>query len=138
MVALLHSFFSNLPQEWLEGTNVIIKQLRPVTSVAMLRIAFRIMGPVLPKLANAHALFNKVQKIKNVTLLRKLLCLYMFISVYYTSLYACVFYDQYFSAENKAMIELKKLYKIQKMRRHLTDNYEIRGFMINNFTSPVS
>ncbi|XP_019412778.1 PREDICTED: mediator of RNA polymerase II transcription subunit 23-like [Lupinus angustifolius] len=59
VVALLHSFFSNLPQEWLEGTHVIIKQLRPVTSVAMLRIAFRIMGPVLPKLANAHALFNK-------------------------------------------------------------------------------
>ncbi|KAL2347739.1 hypothetical protein Fmac_001739 [Flemingia macrophylla] len=59
VVALLHSFFSNLPQEWLEGTNAIIKQLRPVTSVAMLRIAFRIMGPLLPKLANAHALFNK-------------------------------------------------------------------------------
>ncbi|MCI33373.1 mediator of RNA polymerase II transcription subunit 23-like, partial [Trifolium medium] len=50
---------SNLPQEWLEGANVIIKQLRPVTSVAMLRIAFRIMGPVLPKLANAHTLFSK-------------------------------------------------------------------------------
>lgn len=63
VVALLHSFFSNLPQEWLEGTNVIIKQLRPVTSVAMLRIAFRIMSPLLPKLANAHALFNKTLSI---------------------------------------------------------------------------
>lgn len=59
VVALLHSFFSNLPQEWLEGAHVIIKQLRPVTSVAMLRIAFRIMGPLLPKLANARALFSK-------------------------------------------------------------------------------
>ncbi|CAN6727864.1 unnamed protein product [Malus baccata var. baccata] len=59
IVALLHSFFSNLPQEWLEGTHLIIKHLRPVTSVAMLRIAFRIMGPLLPKLANAHALFSK-------------------------------------------------------------------------------
>lgn len=59
VVALLHSFFSNLPQEWLEGTNVIVNQLRPVASVAMLRIVFRIMGPLLPKLANAHALFNK-------------------------------------------------------------------------------
>ncbi|KAB2624176.1 mediator of RNA polymerase II transcription subunit 23 [Pyrus ussuriensis x Pyrus communis] len=59
IVALLHSFFSNLPQEWLEGTHRIIKHLRPVTSVAMLRIAFRIMGPLLPKLANAHALFSK-------------------------------------------------------------------------------
>ncbi|KAF5450349.1 hypothetical protein F2P56_030709 [Juglans regia] len=58
-VALLHSFFTNLPQEWLEGTHVIIKHLRPVTSVAMLRIAFRIMGPLLPRLANAHSLFNK-------------------------------------------------------------------------------
>ncbi|KAF5953494.1 hypothetical protein HYC85_006350 [Camellia sinensis] len=59
IVALLHSFFSNLPQEWLEGTHLIIKHLRPVTSVAVLRIVFRIMGPLLPRLANAHALFNK-------------------------------------------------------------------------------
>ncbi|XP_057961845.1 mediator of RNA polymerase II transcription subunit 23 isoform X2 [Malania oleifera] len=59
IIALLHSFFSNLPQEWLEGAHVIIKHLRPVTSVAMLRIAFRIMGPLLPRLANAHTLFNK-------------------------------------------------------------------------------
>ncbi|KAK1374680.1 Mediator complex, subunit Med23 [Heracleum sosnowskyi] len=59
IVSLLHSFFSNLPQEWLEGTNLIIKHLRPVTSVAVLRIAFRIMGPLLPRVANAHSLFNK-------------------------------------------------------------------------------
>lgn len=59
IVALLHSFFSNLPQEWLEGTHVIIKHLRPITSVAMLRIAFRIMGPLLLRLAGAHSLFNK-------------------------------------------------------------------------------
>ncbi|KAJ9135737.1 hypothetical protein P3X46_032888 [Hevea brasiliensis] len=59
IVALLHAFFSNLPQEWLEQTHLIIKHLRPITSVAMLRIAFRIMGPLLPRLANAHALFNK-------------------------------------------------------------------------------
>eukprot|EP00257_Ricinus_communis_P023718 XP_015583776.1 mediator of RNA polymerase II transcription subunit 23 isoform X1 [Ricinus communis] len=59
IVALLHSFFSNLPQEWLEGTHAIVKHLRPITSVAMLRIAFRIMGPLLPRLANAHSLFNK-------------------------------------------------------------------------------
>lgn len=62
IVALLHSFFSNLPQEWLEGTHVIIKHLRPITSVAMLRIVFRIMGPLLPRLVNAHTLFNKVWK----------------------------------------------------------------------------
>ncbi|WZZ16829.1 hypothetical protein YC2023_109918 [Brassica napus] len=59
VVALLHAFFSNLPQEWLDGTHLIIKNIRPVTSVAMLRVAFRIMGPLLPRLANAHALFNK-------------------------------------------------------------------------------
>ncbi|KAL6969987.1 Mediator of RNA polymerase II transcription subunit 23 [Sarracenia purpurea var. burkii] len=59
IVALLHSFFSNLPLEWLEGTHLILKHLRPVTSVAVLRIAFRIIGPLLPRLANAHALFNK-------------------------------------------------------------------------------
>ncbi|XP_024030700.1 mediator of RNA polymerase II transcription subunit 23 isoform X2 [Morus notabilis] len=59
IVALLHSFFSNLPQEWLEGTHLIVKHLRPVQSVAMLRIVFRIMGPLLPRLANAHSLFSK-------------------------------------------------------------------------------
>ncbi|XP_062110170.1 mediator of RNA polymerase II transcription subunit 23 [Humulus lupulus] len=59
IVALLHSVFSNLPQEWLEGTHIIIKHLKPVTSVAMLRIVFRIMGPLLPRLANAHTLFSK-------------------------------------------------------------------------------
>ncbi|KAK6119989.1 hypothetical protein DH2020_046277 [Rehmannia glutinosa] len=48
VVALLHSFFSNLPLEWLEGSHLIIKHLKPVTSIAGLRIAFRIMGPLLP------------------------------------------------------------------------------------------
>ncbi|XP_038985273.1 mediator of RNA polymerase II transcription subunit 23 [Phoenix dactylifera] len=59
IVALLHSFFSNLPHEWLESTHTVIKHLRPVTSVAMLRIAFRIMGPLLPRLAFARPLFMK-------------------------------------------------------------------------------
>jgi mediator of RNA polymerase II transcription subunit 23 len=59
VVALLHSFFSNLPQEWLEGTHIIISHLRPITSVAMLRIVFRIMSPLLPRLANAHSPFKK-------------------------------------------------------------------------------
>ncbi|XP_015076092.1 mediator of RNA polymerase II transcription subunit 23 [Solanum pennellii] len=59
IVALLHAFFCNLPQEWLEGTHLIIKHLRPVTSVAVLRISFRIMGPLLPRLVNAHTLFSK-------------------------------------------------------------------------------
>ncbi|KAF9587040.1 hypothetical protein IFM89_039726 [Coptis chinensis] len=59
IVALLHSFFSNLPQEWLEGTHALIKHLRPVTSVAMLRIIFRIVGPLLPRLAFARQLFVK-------------------------------------------------------------------------------
>ncbi|KAK4409723.1 Mediator of RNA polymerase II transcription subunit [Sesamum angolense] len=60
VVALLHAFFSNLPLEWLEGTHLIIKHLKPVTSIAGLRIAFRIMGPLLPRLANAHTLFSKI------------------------------------------------------------------------------
>lgn len=49
---------------------MIIKNLRPVTSVAMLRIAFRIMGPLLPRLANAHSLFNKVKFLAFPILLR--------------------------------------------------------------------
>lgn len=59
VVALLHSFFSNLPQEWLDSTHTVIKHLRPVNSVAMLRIAFRILGPLLPRLAFARPLFMK-------------------------------------------------------------------------------
>lgn len=59
IVALLHSFFSNLPQEWLESSHTVIKHLRPVNSVAMLRIAFRILGPLLPRLAFARPLFMK-------------------------------------------------------------------------------
>ncbi|KVH97672.1 mediator of RNA polymerase II transcription subunit 23-like isoform X1 [Cynara cardunculus var. scolymus] len=59
MVALLHAFFSNLPQEWLDKTHLLINNLRPVSSIAVLRIAFRIIGPLLPRLANAHSLFTK-------------------------------------------------------------------------------
>ncbi|XP_010271303.1 PREDICTED: mediator of RNA polymerase II transcription subunit 23 [Nelumbo nucifera] len=59
IVALLHAFFSNLPLEWLEGTHAIIKNLRPLTSVAMLRIVFRIMGPLLPRLSCAKQPFVK-------------------------------------------------------------------------------
>ncbi|KAK1413712.1 hypothetical protein QVD17_35490 [Tagetes erecta] len=59
VVALIHAFFSNLPQEWLANTHLLINQLRPVSSVSTLRIAFRIIGPLLPRLANAHSLFIK-------------------------------------------------------------------------------
>ncbi|KAJ9548970.1 hypothetical protein OSB04_021513 [Centaurea solstitialis] len=59
VVALLHSFFSNLPQEWLDKTHLLVSHLRPIKSVAVLRIAFRIIGPLLPRLANAHNLFTK-------------------------------------------------------------------------------
>lgn len=59
IVALLHAFFSNLPHEWLESTHTVIKHLRPITSVALMRIAFRIMGPLLPRLAFARPLFIK-------------------------------------------------------------------------------
>ncbi|XP_017226267.2 mediator of RNA polymerase II transcription subunit 23 isoform X1 [Daucus carota subsp. sativus] len=60
VVSLLHSFFSNLPQEWLEGTNLIIEHLRPVKSIAVLRIVFRIMSPLLPRVANSRSLFTKM------------------------------------------------------------------------------
>lgn len=60
IIALLHAFYINLPQEWLETSHTIVKHLRPVTSVAMLRIAFRILGPLLPRLAFARPLFMKV------------------------------------------------------------------------------
>lgn len=59
-VALLHSFFSNLPQEWLESTQTLIMNFRPVTSVATLRIIFRIMGPLMPRLGFVHPVFLKV------------------------------------------------------------------------------
>ncbi|KAJ4816734.1 Mediator of RNA polymerase II transcription subunit 23 [Rhynchospora pubera] len=59
IIALLHAFYINLPQEWLESSHTVVKHLRPVTSVAMLRIAFRILGPLLPRLAFARPLFMK-------------------------------------------------------------------------------
>ncbi|EPS63972.1 hypothetical protein M569_10807, partial [Genlisea aurea] len=59
VVALLHAFFGNLPLEWMEGSTVVINHLRPVTSVAGLRIAFRILSPLLHRLVNAHNLFMK-------------------------------------------------------------------------------
>lgn len=60
-MALLHAFFNNLPQEWLDKTHLLVNHLRPIKSVAVLRIAFRIVGPLLPRLANAHNLFSKVK-----------------------------------------------------------------------------
>ncbi|XP_057830163.2 mediator of RNA polymerase II transcription subunit 23 isoform X2 [Cryptomeria japonica] len=59
LVALVHAFFSNLPHEWLEGTHTFIKNLRPITTIAQLRLAFRIMGPLLPRLVIARPLFKK-------------------------------------------------------------------------------
>ncbi|CAA6664813.1 unnamed protein product [Spirodela intermedia] len=59
IVALLHSLFSNLPHEWLETTHTVIKHLRPISSTAMLRIVFRILGPVLPRLSFARPVFLK-------------------------------------------------------------------------------
>jgi mediator of RNA polymerase II transcription subunit 23 len=41
IVSLLHSFFSNLLQEWLESTFTVIKHLRPVNSIVI--IAFIIV-----------------------------------------------------------------------------------------------
>lgn len=83
-MALLHAFFSNLPQEWLEGTHLIINHLRPVTSIAVLRIAFRIIGPLLPRLANAHALFSKVYKLPSIISYNSLyLCLFIRVSMFF-------------------------------------------------------
>ncbi|KAK9074556.1 hypothetical protein SSX86_007154 [Deinandra increscens subsp. villosa] len=59
MVALIHALFCNLPLEWLDNTHHLMNQLRPVSSVSMLRMAFRIIGPLLPRLANAQSLFIK-------------------------------------------------------------------------------
>uniref|UniRef100_A0A0D6R491 Mediator complex subunit 23 n=1 Tax=Araucaria cunninghamii TaxID=56994 RepID=A0A0D6R491_ARACU len=59
LVALVHAFFSNLPYEWLEGTHAIIQNQRPITTIAQLRLAFRIMGPLLPRIVIARPLFKK-------------------------------------------------------------------------------
>ncbi|XP_078444116.1 mediator of RNA polymerase II transcription subunit [Wolffia australiana] len=59
IVALLHSLFSHLPQEWLESSHSVIKHLRPISSVAMLRVAFRILGPLLPRISFTRPVFLK-------------------------------------------------------------------------------
>lgn len=58
-VALLHAFASNLSFEWLEGMHAVITLQRPIMSVAQLRLAFRIIGPLLPRLVISKPLFAK-------------------------------------------------------------------------------
>lgn len=57
-VTLLHTLQSNLPFEWLEGMHSVITQQRPFVSVVHLRLAYRIMGPLLPRLLS-RPLFAK-------------------------------------------------------------------------------
>ena len=59
-MALLHAFASNLSFEWLEGIHTVVNNQRPITSVAQLRVAFRIIGPLLPRLIVSKPLFSKV------------------------------------------------------------------------------
>mgnify|MGYP006889208104 FL=1 len=59
-MALLHAFASNLSFEWLEGIHTVVNNQRPITSVAQLRVAFRIIGPLLPRLIVSKPLFAKV------------------------------------------------------------------------------
>eukprot|EP00249_Psilotum_nudum_P014518 c24860_g3_i2 orf=1111-2187(+) len=58
-VSLLHAFASNLPFEWLEGLHTVITLQRPITSIAQLRLSFRIIGPLLPRLVISRPLFSK-------------------------------------------------------------------------------
>ncbi|CAM6090169.1 unnamed protein product [Calypogeia fissa] len=58
-LALVHTFGVNLPYDWLEGMHAIIKLQRPVTSVVHLRLAYRIMGPLLSRLVISRTLFTK-------------------------------------------------------------------------------
>ncbi|BFI23757.1 mediator of RNA polymerase II transcription subunit 23 [Marchantia polymorpha subsp. ruderalis] len=58
-LALLHAFSANLPFDWLEGMHSVITLQRPISSVAHLRLAFRIMGPLLPRLVISRTLFAK-------------------------------------------------------------------------------
>lgn len=57
-IALLHAFASNLPFEWLEGIHSVITLQRPIVSVAQLRLAFRIIGPLLPRLVISKPVFT--------------------------------------------------------------------------------
>ncbi|KAM7275982.1 hypothetical protein ACFE04_017848 [Oxalis oulophora] len=60
IIALLHTFFNELPQEWLMESLIIISHLRPISSIAKLRITFRVLGPLLPRLANVRLFFKKM------------------------------------------------------------------------------
>lgn len=59
MLALLHVFSSHLSFDWLEGMHAVISLQRPIMSVAQLRLAFRIIGPLLPRLVISKPLFTK-------------------------------------------------------------------------------
>jgi mediator of RNA polymerase II transcription subunit 23 len=58
-VALLHAIGANLPFEWLEGMHAVITLQRPITSLVHLRLCYRIMGPLLPRLLISRPLFAK-------------------------------------------------------------------------------
>ncbi|KAI5077336.1 hypothetical protein GOP47_0007160 [Adiantum capillus-veneris] len=59
LLALLHVFSSHLPFDWLEGMHTVINSQRPIVSVAQLRLAFRIIGPLLPRLVISKPLLTK-------------------------------------------------------------------------------
>ncbi|KAH7428872.1 hypothetical protein KP509_09G020900 [Ceratopteris richardii] len=59
LLALLHVFSNHLPFDWLEGLHTVINMQRPIVSVAQLRLAFRVLGPLLPRLVISKPLFTK-------------------------------------------------------------------------------
>eukprot|EP00850_Spirogloea_muscicola_P008367 SM000044S16014 [mRNA] locus=s44:548456:560883:- [translate_table: standard] len=59
MLALAHALCANLPFEWLEGSHEMVKLQRPVRTVAQLKICFKLLGPLLPRMAISRPLFAK-------------------------------------------------------------------------------
>eukprot|EP00250_Pteridium_aquilinum_P014109 c21786_g1_i1 orf=152-5008(+) len=59
LLALLHVFSSHLSFDGLEGMHAVISLQRPIMSTAQLRLAFRIIGPLLPRLVISKPLFTK-------------------------------------------------------------------------------
>ncbi|XP_024525879.1 mediator of RNA polymerase II transcription subunit 23 [Selaginella moellendorffii] len=57
--ALFHAFTANISFEWLENTHDVVNLQRPMTTVAQLRLAFRMLGPLVPRFVISRPLFAK-------------------------------------------------------------------------------
>ena len=61
VVAVCHALLASLPFEWLDGCVTLVRLQRPLKTVAHLRVVYRLLGPILPRMAISRTLFAAVR-----------------------------------------------------------------------------